>query len=222
MTITASQVKEIRQEFAKLKPAAVTLDGNRAMTVKQATFTFAPTLERMKKRGFDTQEIVEKLHEKGIVVTADVFGTIIGNDVDIERVGQDYTALAGTVDVLSPMVYPSHYGTGVYGYRVPDAEPYGTVLAALNDSAEELLALEEADRAIVRPWLQAFTATWVDGHISYGGEQIRQQIQAVYDAGYEEWILWNSRNHYSSDGLLFADEADTDSGPESPDTENTD
>ena len=93
----------------------------------------------------------EKLHEKGIVVTADVFGTIIGNDVDIERVGQDYTALAGTVDVLSPMVYPSHYGTGVYGYRVPDAEPYGIVLAALNDSAGELLALEEADRAIVRP-----------------------------------------------------------------------
>ncbi len=70
MTITASQVKEIRQEFAKLKPATVTLDGNRAMTVKQAIFTLAPTLERMKKRGFDTQEIVEKLREKGIEVKA--------------------------------------------------------------------------------------------------------------------------------------------------------
>ena len=46
MTITASQLKEIRQEFAKLKPAAVTLDGNRAMTVKQAIFTLAPTLEQ--------------------------------------------------------------------------------------------------------------------------------------------------------------------------------
>lgn len=68
MTITVSQLKEIRQEFAKLKPAAVTLDGNRAMTVKQAIFTLAPTLERMKKRGLDTQEIVEKLHEKGIEV----------------------------------------------------------------------------------------------------------------------------------------------------------
>ena len=56
MTITASQVKEIRQEFAKLKPATVTLDGNRAMTVKQAIFTLAPTLERMKKRGFDLPE----------------------------------------------------------------------------------------------------------------------------------------------------------------------
>ena len=68
MNITASQLKEIRQEFARLKPAAVTLDGNRAMTVKQVIFTLAPTLERMKKRGFDTQEIVEKLHEKGIEV----------------------------------------------------------------------------------------------------------------------------------------------------------
>ena len=68
MSITASQVKEIRQEFARLKPSAVILDGNRAMTVKQVIFTLAPTLERMKKRGFDTQEIVERLHEKGIEV----------------------------------------------------------------------------------------------------------------------------------------------------------
>ena len=70
MSITANQVKEIRQEFTKLKPSSVTLDGNRAMTVKQAIFTLAPTLERMKKRGFDTQEIVEKLYEKGIEVKA--------------------------------------------------------------------------------------------------------------------------------------------------------
>ena len=70
MTITATQVKEIRQEFAALKPASVTLDGNRAMTVKKAIFTLAPTLERMKKRGFDTQELVERLHEKGIEVKA--------------------------------------------------------------------------------------------------------------------------------------------------------
>ena len=70
MTITVTQLKEIRQEFATLKPASVTLDGNRTMSVKEAVFILAPTLERMKKRGFDTQEIVEKLHEKGIEVKA--------------------------------------------------------------------------------------------------------------------------------------------------------
>ena len=68
MTITVTQLKEIRQEFATLKPASVTPDGNRTMSMKEAVFALAPTLERMKKRGFDTQEIVERLHEKGIEV----------------------------------------------------------------------------------------------------------------------------------------------------------
>ena len=68
MTITVTQLKEIRQEFATLKPASVTLDGNRTMSMKEAVLALAPTLERMKKRGFDTQEIVERLHEKGIEV----------------------------------------------------------------------------------------------------------------------------------------------------------
>lgn len=145
---------------------------------------------------------VDRLHEKDIVVTADVFGTIIGSETDVERVGQDYAELGELIDVLSPMVYPSHYGNHVFGLEVPDAHPYETVLAALDGSKEELAGIPEEERAAVRPWLQAFTATWVKGHISYEGKQIRQQIQAVYDAGYEEWILWNAVNRYSADGLL--------------------
>ena len=128
----------------------------------------------------------DRLHEKGCVVTADVFGTIIGSETDVQTVGQDYTALGQTVDAISPMVYPSHYANGVFGLKVPDAHPYETVSAAMQGSAEELQEIPEAERAVVRPWLQAFTATWVPGHISYNGTQIREQIQAVYDAGYEE------------------------------------
>ena len=148
----------------------------------------------------------DRLHEKGCVVTADVFGTIIGSETDVQTVGQDYTALGQIVDAISPMVYPSHYANGVFGLKVPDAHPYETVSAAMQGSAEELQEIPEAERAVVRPWLQAFTATWVPGHISYNGTQIREQIQAVYDAGYEEWILWNATNRYSPDGLLAAGE----------------
>ena len=144
----------------------------------------------------------DRLHEKGCVVTADVFGTIIGSETDVQTVGQDYTALGQTVDAISPMVYPSHYANGVFGLKVPDAHPYETVSAAMQGSAEELQEIPDAER----PWLQAFTATWVPGHISYNGTQIREQIQAVYDAGYEEWILWNATNRYSPDGLLAAGE----------------
>jgi hypothetical protein len=66
--LTTSRIKEIKAEFAKLKPAKVTLDGSRNLTVKEAIRTLAPTLERMKKRGFDIQELAEKLHKKGIEV----------------------------------------------------------------------------------------------------------------------------------------------------------
>ena len=150
----------------------------------------------------------DRLHEKECVITADVFGTIIGSETDVQTVGQDYTALGQTVDAISPMVYPSHYANGVFGLKVPDANPYETVSAAMQGSVEELQEIPEAERAVVRPWLQAFTATWVPGHISYNGTQIREQIQAVYDAGYEEWILWNATNRYSAEGLLSADEVE--------------
>lgn len=71
-------------------------------------------------------------------------------------------------------------------------------------TAEELAVLEplEGVKVTVRPWLQDFTATWVKGHIPYGGDEIRAQIQAVYDAGYEEWILWNASNKYTEEGLI--------------------
>jgi hypothetical protein len=68
MSISTAQVKEIRLELAKLRPAKKALDGQRSLSVKEAVLALAPTLERLKKRGFDTQEIAEKLHEKGIVL----------------------------------------------------------------------------------------------------------------------------------------------------------
>jgi hypothetical protein len=63
-----AQVRDIKTAFAALKSEKITLEGNRAMTVKEAVFALAPTLERMKKHGFDVQEIAEKLEAKGIAV----------------------------------------------------------------------------------------------------------------------------------------------------------
>lgn len=143
----------------------------------------------------------ERLHEKDIILGADVFGTVIHSNVDAGIVGQNYKEIGCIVDVICPMVYPSHYQNGTFGLGVPDAYPYETVYEAMKDSTKKLGSVEEADRAVVRPWLQSFTASWVSGHIPYGGEEIRKQIQAVYDAGYEEWILWDASNRYSKDGL---------------------
>ena len=148
--------------------------------------------------GFLT-EVTALLHEKGAYSSADVFGTIITNPADAEYVGQDFVQLAQIVDKICPMVYPSHYAADSFGLAVPDSQPYETVHAALAYASSSLFGLENAN--CVRPWLQDFTATWVAGHITYGPEELRAQIKAVYDAGYTDWLLWNAGNQYTAGGL---------------------
>ena len=145
----------------------------------------------------------EKLASQGLFVSADVFGTIIGSEIDANAVGQIYTEMAKHLDYICPMIYPSHYGPGNFGIDYPDTKPYETILGALQKSRSVLDQAADADghvnrQAIVRPWLQDFTASYLGSgkYISYGYEEVQKQIQAVKDAGYEEWMLWSAANKY--------------------------
>ncbi len=150
-----------------------------------------------------------KLKAEGLFVSADVYGAIINNDVNAKAVGQIYGELAKHLDYISPMIYPSHYGDGNYGIDHPDLYPYETILAALTDSKKELYfaGMDGGRVAQVRPWLQDFTASWLENHIPYGPRQVRQQIQAAYDAGYDEWLLWDASCQYDWDALMTPEEA---------------
>ena len=111
--------------------------------------------------------------------------------------------MAKILDYICPMIYPSHYADGSLGVKYPDLQPYDIILASMNASNEKLAAIPEGEhRAIVRPWLQDFTAPWIQHYQPYGPKQLREQIQATYDAGLEEWILWSPSNRYSVGGLL--------------------
>ncbi|WP_124065399.1 putative glycoside hydrolase [Clostridium sp. E02] len=146
----------------------------------------------------------DKLSVQGVRVSADVFGTIIGSSIDANAVGQDYCAMAEHLDYISPMIYPSHYGDGNFGIEHPDTQPYDTIRAALKLSKKDLNGSKTKGKkqAVVRPWLQDFTASYLKHHIPYGKKEIRDQIQAVYDAGYDEWILWSASNRYTWDAFL--------------------
>jgi hypothetical protein len=52
-------------------------------------------------------------------------------------------------------------------------------------------------KPVVRPWLQDFTATWVQGYIEYGKREIEEQIRALKDSGIDEFLLWNAGNTYT-------------------------
>ncbi len=153
-----------------------------------------------------TQYAHDKLSPLGVPVSADVFGTIIDNSYDSSIVGQDYAAISSNLDVICPMIYPSHYASGVYNQQYPNSAPYEMITGAMNASDSALSGLPEDEKPIVRPWLQDFTASWISPYQPYGAEEVRAQIQAVYDAGYTEWILWNASNRYTKDALLPAED----------------
>lgn len=137
---------------------------------------------------------------QGVFVSADVYGIIINSAEDAGNVGQDYAELSKWLDYICPMVYPSHYSSPIYGVQYPDTDPYAIVKGAMTDSKWKLQELIDSGEhcAIVRAWMQTFTADWLgEGrYLEYDGAELRQQINAVYDAGYSEWILWNSSGKY--------------------------
>ena len=174
-------------------------------TMKQVVFDEEVTKGRSKTDAITefVKYAYENLASQGLFVSADVFGTIIDSEIDANAVGQIYTEMAKHLDYICPMIYPSHYGAGNFGLDYPDKQPYETVLAALQKSKTVMEQAAEADghvssQAVVRPWLQDFTASYLgEGkYISYGYEEIQKQIQAVKDAGYDEWMLWSAANRY--------------------------
>lgn len=140
-----------------------------------------------------------RLSDMGVVVSADVFGLVTTAESDM-NIGQKLEYLADSVDVISPMVYPSHYGKGSYGVAEPDFEPYKIVNYSMK-IAKQRLNKDDKSIARLRPWLQDFTASYLPKYKKYGPAEIRAQIKATYDAGVKEWILWNAANRYTVNGL---------------------
>lgn len=144
------------------------------------------------------QYMSDKAAEYGIFMSTDVFGTIIDSYEDAEAVGQNYGEMSAAADYMCPMIYPSHYGDGSFGIAHPDLEPYQTIKSAMESSEKALkkAAKEDEAQAAVRPWLQGFTAGYLENHLEYGAEELQEEIQAVYDSGGEEWLIWNAANRY--------------------------
>jgi hypothetical protein len=147
----------------------------------------------------------DQLQEYNVRIAADVFGVIATSWGDSDQIGQNWEKIAPTVDYICPMIYPSHYGPGYFGFAVPDANPAGTVRNALSDAIKRNAPL--SNPPIIRPWLQSFTAPWVKGYIRYGVKEVRQQIDTALELGIDEFMIWNAGNNYIYGSFLPLEEA---------------
>lgn len=131
----------------------------------------------------------QELSGLGVKVGADVFGLTCSAKDDM-GIGQVFEDIAGVVDVICPMVYPSHYYPGTYQLANPDGQPYETVFKSLID-AQQKVTQATNKKVIIRPWLQDFSL-----QSEYKAKHLKAQVKAVYDAGLEEWLFWNPSNKY--------------------------
>jgi len=132
----------------------------------------------------------------GAPVSADIFG-VMTNVPDDMGIGQLWEEVVQAADNVHPMVYPSHYYSGYYGFSAPDAHPYEVVRIGLEDGVQRAGLLQGRRTARIAPWLQAFTADYLHDGVTYTAGSVRNQIQATYDAGLKGWILWNPRSDFT-------------------------
>jgi hypothetical protein len=137
----------------------------------------------------------EQLTPLGARVSVDIFGYAASVPA-AAGIGQDFNKISMNVDIISPMIYPSHYTTGWFDSKVPDAAPYKTIDGAMKDTHKKLEAIDTL-KPIIRPWIQDFTAGWIPGHINYGKHEVEEQIRALKANGVDEFLLWNSKNRFT-------------------------
>jgi hypothetical protein len=136
----------------------------------------------------------EQLRAYDVPVTADVFGLTVSARDDM-GIGQQWEKMVDATDVLLPMVYPSHFARGSYGIAEPNSAPFETVRTAMEHAVRRTAGV--AGAATIRPWLQDFTL----GSPRYGPYHVRAQIDAVYAAGLQEWVLWHPGSNYTVEAL---------------------
>lgn len=131
----------------------------------------------------------EALKPKGVLISIDVFGVIAWNkDIDQRITGQKVEDLAKYVDVMCPMVYPSHFGTIFDGKKNPADHPVYFV----DQGVKKLYAKIEGSGAVVRPWIQGFG--WRVSN--FGSGYVGKQIDAAKAANAVGYSVWNASNKY--------------------------
>jgi hypothetical protein len=130
-----------------------------------------------------------ELHPTGVLLSLDVFGVMAWQrQVDLSHTGQDIVGMAHFCDVLSPMIYPSHF-FGMDNIAHPGDEPAHFI----GESMDRFELITKGSGAVIRPWLQAFR--WRTK--TYSPEYIKVQVETAKQKGGIGFLFWNAANDYS-------------------------
>jgi hypothetical protein len=158
---------------------------------KDASFAFQtdhPTWHRSDVIANFLKQAYAELHPTGVLLSLDVFGIMAWQrPVDLAHTGQDIVQMAKYCDVLSPMIYPSHF-FGMDGIAHPGDAPEHFI----GESMKRFELITKGSDVVIRPWLQAFR--WRTK--TYSPQYIEVQVKTAKDAGGVGFLFWNAANDY--------------------------
>ena len=159
---------------------------------KDASFNFQaehPTWQRTDVVADFLTHAYASIHPTGVLLSLDVFGVMAWQrPVDLGHTGQDIVKMAKHCDVLSPMIYPSHF-FGMDGYDHPGDAPEHFI----GESMDRFELITKGSGVVIRPWLQAFH--WRTK--TYSPKYIEVQVQTAKEKGGIGFLFWNAANDYS-------------------------
>ena len=163
---------------------------------KDAAFNFQtdhPDRPKMTQRSEVIANFLDRayaqIHPTGVLLSLDVFGVMAWQrPVDLSHTGQDIVAMAKHCDVLSPMIYPSHF-FGMDGIAHPGDAPEHFI----GESMDRFKLITKDSGVVIRPWLQAFA--WRTK--TYSPQYVEIQIEVAKQKGGVGFLFWNANNDYS-------------------------
>jgi len=172
-----------RGTVAKSAPESRRDDTNAACTLKPRGPQRSDVIAEFLKKAYS------ELHPTGVLLSLDVFGVMAWQrQVDLSHTGQDIVQMARYCDVLSPMIYPSHF-FGMDGIVHPGDEP----ARFIGESMDRFELITKGSGVVIRPWLQAFR--WRTK--TYSPEYIKIQVETAKQKGGIGFLFWNAANDYS-------------------------
>ena len=188
----------IAEEAAKVGFDEINFDYIRFPARKGLKFCKTNTQEnRITAIGEFLQLAQKRLKKYGTFISVDTYGNICWSKDD-NNIGQTVDSLAKHADYLSPMLYPSGFASGSFGFKNPSEYPYEVIYRSIKNIDNQI------DSKRVRPWLQYFK-DYAHNKNYYKKHEVNEQIRASDDINTSGWMVWSPSSRYHKNYFIKED-----------------
>jgi hypothetical protein len=185
----ASFAFQSQQASSDTKKEEEKSDPSKTKTAKKGTAAEPKGTQRSDVMANFLKRAYAEIHPTGVLLSLDVFGVMAWQrPIDLSHTGQDIVAMAKHCDVLSPMIYPSHF-FGMDGIARPGDAPEHFI----GESMDRFKLITKGSEVVIRPWLQAFA--WRTK--TYSPKYVEVQVEVAKQKGGIGFLFWNANNDYS-------------------------